>query len=86
MCGIVNPNETIFHNWTFRPERSLAYNFVLDCRLFAENFDKQSDIEIDVFGTSVEGSLIVRLNKGKKKSYRSCKFFFFSSQGRARDL
>ncbi|XP_011499552.1 PREDICTED: coiled-coil domain-containing protein 108-like [Ceratosolen solmsi marchali] len=84
--GVLNPNETTFHNFIFRPDKLKNYNFDIRCRLNTEISNKHSIIKIDISGQSTEGFLIAipeYLNVGEVGYEESCemkfKIFNFSS-------
>jgi hypothetical protein len=59
MNGFLDPNQTVFHNFTFKPKQLKMYNFDICCRLCSDIASRNSCIQIEVSGKSKEGSLIV---------------------------
>lgn len=60
MTGIINPNETVFHDWTFMPDRLKCYEFEVTCRLTTDVGRRCSVEQIEASGSCTEGSLMVR--------------------------
>ncbi|XP_008206577.1 cilia- and flagella-associated protein 65-like isoform X2 [Nasonia vitripennis] len=85
ISGIIHPNETVLHDWTFAPDRLGDSNFEISCRLRTDMSSRSTAVKVDVTGKCAEGSLIAipeELNFGERAYKEVCesefKMFNFS--------
>ncbi|XP_058788809.1 cilia- and flagella-associated protein 65-like [Phymastichus coffea] len=79
MMGIVYPNETVFHNWTFMPNQLKFYEFDVSCHTTTNVGNRRCITQIETSASCTEGSLMAmpeELNLGMRIYKENCEIDF----------